>query len=745
MSTPADPSPGAQRFTLTCARHLPSLLLQEVEAFGFEEVQERAGAVIATGSLEAAYRACLWSRTAGRVLMEIASGAAGDGDALYATAREIDWSAHLRPEQTLSVVATLQRARIRHSHFAAQRVKDAIVDQWRERSGERPSVQPTRPDVPVHVLVRGEQAVISLDLSGEPLHRRGYRMEQGVAPLRETLAAALLLRSGWPQIAADGGAFIDPMCGAGTLLIEAAWIAGDVAPGLPARRYWGFDGWLGHDRECWERLLGEARARASAAADRLVPGRIRGFDADGKVLRIAQGNLVRAGLGDHVPLSRREIADEQALSDLPSKGLVLANPPYGERLGEQRELAGLYASLGQHLRRHYGEGWVGAVFTGNPPLGRELGLRATRTHRFMNGPIDCRLLQFDLGQVGDAGPAREEGPRELSAGGQELANRLRKNLRNLARWRRREEVTCYRLYDGDLPEYRFAIDLYETVQGQVHAHVQEYAAPAKIDQARARERVNDALGAVGEVLSLAPPQVHLKRRQRQRGATQYRRQAERDERLEVVEHGYRLEVNLDDYLDTGLFLDHRPLRRWVKEQADQADFLNLFAYTGAVTVAAAMGGARSTTSVDLSNTYLDWAERNLGLNVPEGPWSKAAHRFIRADVMGWLAPGVEGPQDRYDLIFVDPPSFSTSKRVEGTFDVQRDHVELLRRALALLRQGGTLLFSNNLRGFKFDQAAVAAALGPQHEVVIDDLTRESIPTDFARNPRIHHCWRLRRA
>lgn len=716
--------------------------MQEVGEFGFEQVQERAGAVIASGELEAAYRACLWSRTAGRVLMELGAGSAADGDALYATVREIDWSEHLGPKQTLSVAATLQRARIRHSHFAAQRVKDAIVDQWRERSGERPDVQPTRPDVPLHVLVRGEQAVISVDLSGEPLHRRGYRLEQGAAPLRETLAAALLMRAGWPQIAAAGGAFVDPMCGAGTLLIEAAWIAGDVAPGLPARRYWGFDGWLGHDRELWERLLEQASSRASAARDRLATGRVRGFDADGKVLRIAQGNLVRAGLGDHVPLSRREIADDGSLSDLPAKGLVLANPPYGERLGEQRELAALYASLGQHLRRHYRAGWAGAVFTGNPPLGRELGLRATRTHRFMNGPIDCRLLQFDLGQVSrPVSDKRERGPSDLSAGGRELANRLAKNLRNLSRWRRRESVTCYRLYDGDLPEYRFAIDLYETVQGQLHAHVQEYAAPAKIDQARARERVRDALGAVREALSLSPTQVHLKRRQRQRGSTQYARQADRNDRLEVSEHGYRLEVNLDDYLDTGLFLDHRPLRRWVMEQADGADFLNLFAYTGAVTVAAAAGGARATTSVDLSATYLDWAQRNLAMNVPEGPWSKAAHQFIRADVMGWLAQRWEGPQARYDVIFVDPPSFSTSKRVEGTFDVQRDHVDLLLRALRLLKAGGTLLFSNNLRGFKFDQAALLARAG---EIAIDDLTRDSIPLDFARNPRIHHCWRLRR-
>lgn len=733
------------RFAITCARHLTPLLQEELAGYSFSEVREQRYGVQAVGSLVAAYRACLWSRLASRVLMTLATGPATDADALYATARSIDWDTHLGPADTLAVTVASSSSPIRHDHFAAQRVKDAIVDQLRTADGVRPTVQPQRPHVMVHVLLRGREAVLSLDLSGEPLHRRGYRVEQGAAPLRETLAAALLQRCRWPTIAAAGGAFVDPMCGAGTLLIEAAWMAGDVAPGLPARRYWGFLGWRGHDAAAWRTLWAEAETRAAAGRERLPP--LFGFDVDGTMLRLAQGNLQRAGLADDVRLARHDLRGGQPLplARDADGGLLLTNPPWGERLGDQAALAPLYAGLGRVLREDLGEGWRAGVFTGNPRLGRELGLHAQRTHRFLNGRIDCRLLQFDLAPTPPAAAGGgADAPPDAPAAAEALVNRLHKQLRHLGRWRRREDVTCYRLYDAELPEYRVAVDVYETTGGEVHAHVQEYAAPARVDPERARARFRDACQAVAHVLAIAPHRVHRKRRERQRGASQYQRQAERGEWLEVGEYDYRVWVNLDDYLDTGLFLDHRPVRGWIREEARDRHFLNLFAYTGVATVAAAVGGAASTTTVDLSNTYLDWASRNLALNgvtarVADARDARAGtsrHRLERGDVMAWLgAAAARG--EAFDLIFADPPTFSRSKRVEGTFDVQRDHVALLSACRGVLAAQGTVLFSNNLRSFTLDEPALVD-LG----YAVHDVTGASLPPDFARSRGVHRCWRL---
>jgi 23S rRNA (guanine2445-N2)-methyltransferase / 23S rRNA (guanine2069-N7)-methyltransferase len=725
-------SRSVHEFTITCAHHLQATLGDELAGLGFESLRERRTGVRARGELTAAYRACLWSRTASRVLMTLATGPAADGDQLYATARSIEWTAHLAPDTTFAVEATVSaNPAFRQPHFAALRVKDAVADSLRDALGERPGVDARAPDIQLRVLVRREQAVISIDLSGPALHRRGYRLEQGAAPMRETLAAALLMRCRWPRIAAEGGCFVDLMCGAGTLVIEAAMVAADIAPGL-ARKRWGFSAWHGHDAAAWQALLEEARARQAAGLANMAP--VYGFDGARDALRVAQANLARAGLADHVRLAPRDVG-EGGYGLAQRTGLVMANPPYGERLGDQQDLSALYAALGYRLREEF-VGWRAAVFTGNPPLGRALGMEADRTATYLNGPIDCRLLQFDRvaeagGNAADA-PAGPPSPPVLEdAGARELANRLRKNLRRLARWRRREGVSCYRLYDSDMPEYRVVIDVYDTVDDQVHVHVQEYAAPAKIDAELAARRLHHCLDAVRAVLAIPPQQVHLKRRQRQRGKSQYQRLNRRGQFHEVAEGGARLLVNLDDYLDTGLFLDHRPLRALVRSMAAGKRFLNLFAYTGAVTVAAVLGGACRTTTVDMSRTYLDWARRNLALNVQD----LTPHELLRADVMAWLRDARTQVR-RYDLIYVDPPSFSTSSRMAATFDVQRDHVALLSDCLHLLAPGGVLLFSNNLRRFKLDRPALAAL------AAIEDITAATIDEDFARRPHVHQCYRL---
>ncbi|HXV20738.1 MAG TPA: bifunctional 23S rRNA (guanine(2069)-N(7))-methyltransferase RlmK/23S rRNA (guanine(2445)-N(2))-methyltransferase RlmL [Desulfuromonadales bacterium] len=714
------------RFFATVPRRMEHLLVEELRRLAAVEIQESRSGVYFAGGLETALRVCLWSRLASRVLLPLAEFPAATPEALYAGAAAIAWEEHLAPQGTLAVDCTLTASRLNHSHYAALKVKDAVVDRFRNRCGIRPSVAVERPDLRINVHVHRDVATISLDLSGESLHRRGYREEGGAAPLKENLAAAILLKAGWLETAQKNGVLVDPMCGSGTLPIEAALMAADIAPGL-LRPYFGFSGWLGNDPRLWRRLVTEAETRRLTGLARIPL--IVGYDANPAAVRVAWANLERAGLAGRVHFERRDVAELSPPSAGGERGgLVVVNPPYGERLGEVEELHGLYRTLGERLKSHF-SGWNAAVFTGNPELGRDLGLRARRLHTLFNGALECRLLQFEVAPEWFAALPEEHrnrthavAPASLGEGAEMFANRLRKNLRNLGRWARQNGITCYRLYDADLPEYAVAVDLYER-----WVHVQEYEAPATIDPQKAGSRLRDVLAVLPAVLEVPAESVFLKVRRRQKGTAQYQKFDRRGEFHEVHEEDCRFLVNFSDYLDTGLFLDHRPTRQLLRELAPGKHFLNLFAYTGAATVYAAAGGARATTTVDLSQVYLDWAQRNLALN----GFSGAQHEFVRADCLEWL----QRERRRFDLIFLDPPTFSTSKRMEATFDVQRDHVPLLRAAAGLLAPGGVLIFSNNNRRFRMDCDSLPA-------LRIEEITRQTIPRDFERNPRIHNCWRI---
>lgn len=712
----------------TAPKHLESLLADELRALGLTEVTETRGGARFGGPLTDAYRACLWSRVANRVLLSLASFPAESPDALYAGAGDVPWEDHLTLACTFSVQLDCSQSRISHSQFGALRVKDAVVDRFRARTGERPNVDTERPDVRIHAYLHRDQAILSLDLSGASLHLRGYRRQGSTAPLKENLAITILLRAGWPDLAAERAALLDPMCGSGTLCIEGAMIAADIAPGLQ-RTYWGMAGWLGHDAAAWTTLLDEARERRTAGLDRL--GHIRGYDRDPAAIRAALDNLDRAGLTGRVHFERRELRDCRPGRE-GERGLVVVNPPYGERMGTESELPGLYGLLGSVLRERF-LGWRASIFTGNPDLGKHMGLRARRYHSLYNGPIECRLLHFEVDErffVSER--PRPLPPDERTEGARMLANRLRKNRKHLDKWLRREQVSCYRIYDADLPEYAVAVDVYEGADGKRFVNVQEYEAPASVDGKSARRRLREALGVIPEVLEVPDERLFFKVRRRQKGKAQYERLDTQSHFHEVSEHGLKFLVNFEDYLDTGLFLDHRDIRRLIGELTEGRHFLNLFAYTGTASVHAAHGGAITTTTVDMSRTYLDWAQRNLALNGFSGP----DDQIVQADCLQWLRQAAGGR--RWGLIFLDPPSFSTSKRMSGTFDVQRDHVELILETVGLLEPDGTVIFSNNLRRFRMDTGALP-------DLEVEDITARTLPKDFARNPRIHNCWLIRHA
>ena len=716
-------------FFATAPKHLGSLLADELGRLGLHSAAETRGGARFEGPLEDGYRACLWSRVANRVLLPLAEFPATGPESLYAGALDVPWEDHLAPERTFAVRFDGRLAGVTDTRYPALKVKDAIADRFTARLGRRPDVDAENPDLLIHCYVLREVATLAIDLSGTSLHRRGYREQGAAAPLKENLAAAILLRAGWPDLAAGGAALLDPMCGSGTLVIEGALMAADIAPGLLHEQCgngFGFHGWLGHDPAAWGALIDEAETRRAAGIQRL--GSLRGYDEHPGAIRAALANLERAGLAGRAHFERRELADCRPGRD-EDRGLVVVNPPYGQRLGTDSDLPALYARLGAVLRERF-TGWKAAVFTGNPDLGKQMGLRALRTHTLYNGPIECRLLHFDVEPANFvSNQPRPLPPETRGEGAAGLSNRLAKNQKALRKWREKGHISCYRLYDADLPEYAVAVDVYEGERRWLV--VQEYAAPASVEPERARRRLREALGVIPEVLEVPQDQVFFKVRRQQKGASQYERLGEARRFHEVTEGGHRFLVNFEDYLATGLFLDHRDTRRLIGDLASGKRFLNLFAYTGTATVYAARGGASSTTTVDMSRTYLDWARRNLELNGIQGP----VHELIQANCLDWLHQVRR--RLRFDLIFLDPPSFSASKRMDGTLDIQRDHVELIDAATAILEPDGLLIFSNNLRRFRMDHDALA-------DLEIIDISAETLPRDFARNPRIHNCWRIRR-
>ena len=772
------------RFLVSAPRGLADLLARELTALGASDARERSTGVTFSGDLAVAYGACLWSRVANRVFLELGQFEVADAEEFYSAVREIDWAAHLGPSATLACDFSGHHPAITHTHFGALKLKDAIVDSVRAERAWRPSVELEQPSVRVHAHANGNKITVSLDLSGESLHRRGYRGAAGEAPLKENVAAGVLLRSGWPELAAQGAEFLDPMCGSGTFVIEAALIASDRAPGLD-REYFGFLGWAGHDVDAWERLYEEARARARAGAEAAVArgleGAIRGQDRDFAAVRNARGNAERAGMSRLVGFEVRPLAEAKprvrkadlaggagteaatagvesatagidngdvgvereaaapgesssTASESATPGLVCTNPPYGIRLEDRETARAVHRELGSVLRERF-QGWNAAVLTGAPELGLELGIRAHRTHTVWNGAIECRLLRMKV----DTGSAREPGRlgkgdvvnlRE-TPGAQMFANRLAKNLKKQQTWAERSGITCYRLYDADMPEYAFAIDVYKSTDEAMWLYVQEYAAPAEIELESVRKRRGEALSTLSDVTGVDPDHVRVRTRRKNKRGEQYSKVQDRANYHVVMEDGLKFLVNFDDYLDTGLFLDHRTTRGRLRAGASGKRFLNLFAYTCTASVYAAAGGAVSTTSVDMSNTYLNWAQRNFELN----GLSPERNGLVQADCRVWLEDAGRG-RERYDLIFIDPPTFSNSKRMEGVFDVERDHPEFIEGCVRLLAPGGLIVFSTNSQRFRLDES-----LTQRYDV--RDISAKTLPRDFERNPRIHKCFEVR--
>ncbi|MDY7026493.1 MAG: bifunctional 23S rRNA (guanine(2069)-N(7))-methyltransferase RlmK/23S rRNA (guanine(2445)-N(2))-methyltransferase RlmL, partial [Pseudomonadota bacterium] len=535
-------------------------------------------------------------------------------------------------------------------------------------------------------------------------------------------AAGLLYAANWHK-APQGSQLIDPFCGAGTVLIEGALMAYQIAPGL-LRRKFGFQGWKKHQDDRWQALRQEAsKQRLDNQAQK--PFSIKGFDADSRAISNTLENAERLGLAHLVHIERVEFGHVHKRIHDSSPIAIATNPPYGERLDEQDTIFPLYQFMQKQLAK-IAPGAFCALISDHVEKVDALGLQEPQTQKVKNGNLNCYLRS---GVIPEALPERlflpklsnNVDPGQVVA---DFANRLKKNFQKRKKWLERESIDCFRLYDADLPDYKLAIDWYHG-----YWHVQEYAAPKKIEPEVAAQRLNAAIDTLSQIFTTAKRYIYVKTRQQQKGKAQYNVQSQKDTWQDVQEFGANLQINLSRYLDTGLFLDHRPARTWVQASCQNKRFLNLFCYTGSVTVHAAKGGAKSSVSVDTSNTYLNWAKRNLLAN----GFSELSHQRVRANCMDFL----HKDKNQYDVIFVDPPTFSNSKSRQAIFDVQRDHKELIELAMKRLEPGGVLYFSTNSRKFSLDET-----LAEQFD--IKDVTQASIPLDFERKPPpIHYCWKIR--
>ncbi|WP_426223492.1 bifunctional 23S rRNA (guanine(2069)-N(7))-methyltransferase RlmK/23S rRNA (guanine(2445)-N(2))-methyltransferase RlmL [Psychrobacter sp. DWR1-2-3] len=755
-SSPAASAELSLDLIITCADGLEAPLQTELTSFGIASEIKSTGRLAVTGTLRDLYTICLWSRVASRVLMLIKRKNINTeydvAEQLYGLAKSVDWTEQFKLEQTFAIRLSVDKRVAVSQQFAMLRIKDAIADTFNEVYDSRPNVDSKNPDFSVFATVNDKQAELYLDLSGTSLHRRGYRVAMTEAPLKENLAAALLYSAGWHKKNEEGNAplynaLIDPMCGSGTFIIEALLMHCDYAVGIDkAANQFGFYEWQHHDDALWQQMIDDAqtRFRDALAITNEQPDTlplILGFDADSGAILATEKNLIAAGLQDLLPLLDLETRALDQLSSVLkplvddgrlSNPLVITNPPYGERLGDEEMIKPLYHALGLILQDSFAgidiDPMVG-ILAANVEQVDILPIKEPKTLRCHNGAITVYFRYGTLiaGQTGNLVSRFEKREIEVEEG-QDFINRLQKNLAKLKKLAKKDTVSNLRVYNADLPDFKVAVDLYGD-----YVHVQEYAPPKTIPPETAKKRFNLALMGIREVFGINREQIFIKTRARQSGNDQYSKQGNTEKRGKFYvarEDGAYFYVNFTDYLDTGLFIDHRNMRARIKDNSRNKSVLNLFAYTCTASVHAALAGAKKVTSVDLSQNYLDWGKQNFVLNGLDV--SRNKYQFVAADIFEWIKDNTE----QFDIIFIDPPTFSNSKKFQGTFDVQRDHSALINRAMNRLTSDGVLYFSNNFTRFELDEQ-----LTERYDIV--DITQKTIGFDFDVKKPIHQSFEIR--
>ncbi len=699
---------------VSCPKHLELLLKDELLSLGALDVADGLAGVHLTATPEVMLKAVMWSRLANRIYIKLNSVNCANKKDLYQAAMGIDWAKQcLDIPRTLSIKFNGTNKELKNTHFSSQVTKDAICDQLNDEYGIRPKVVKSDGHLSVYMRLKYKQVDIYQDITGHSLHQRGYRGTNTLAPLKENLAAAVLIRSGWPEAAQKNHNLIDPMCGSGTLLTEGWMMACDMAPNLSLKSHALFS-WKYFDSHKWTQMMLDAEARAEAGMANFK-GQLIGVDHHKDSISQANANL------ENMPHSKRISFQYQTLDRFripPRNNVIVCNPPYGVRL--QKNYLSSWIQLRDWLKTKVSDAKA-AVLTPDEAKGWLLGFRGTGSYSLLNGNIPIQLRLFDVNK--DSQLNVPEGQLfALPASAQMLANRLKKNQNNLNHWLHAEAIEAYRLYDADLPEYAVAIDCYQN-----HVHIQEYKAPKTIESKKALAHLNQVMLAVQSVIQPKLEKIHLKTRQIQKDKDQYDKFNDQEDRFVINEQGRKYLVDLEQYLDTGLFLDHRWLRNTVQSSSNDKKVLNLFSYTGSISVAAAKGNAKSVVSVDTSKTYQKWAEENFALNALRDP----RHEFIRTDVMKFISQC----KGQFDLIVADPPTFSNSHSRDEDWEVQKDHKELIEGCMKLLSNDGTLYFSNNFRKFMLD-------IDINDKYKVEDVTKLSFDPDFEQS-KIHHCFTIK--
>ncbi|TWT36310.1 Ribosomal RNA large subunit methyltransferase K/L [Posidoniimonas corsicana] len=722
----------------TTAFGVEAVVRRELEALGYPAKITAPGRVAFEGDPQAIAQANLWLRAGERVVVELASFPATDFGQLFDGVAALDWAAWIPPDGEFPVRGRSRGSQLSSVPACQKIVKKAIVERLRQQHGVQ-ELPETAGLYGVEVALVDDVATLTLDTTGVGLHKRGYRPVTSSAPLRETLAAAIVQLSYWR----NGRPLLDPFCGAGTLAIEAAMIGRQIAPGL--RRVFAAEDWPAVPADVWQAAREQAQQRMLPALDE----RILATDADDQVLVTARRSAERAGVLEDIHFQQRAFADTLSKREY---GCLITNPPYGERLGEQREIEELYQAMPLVLRRL--PTWSHYVLTSRLDFEQLVGQTADKRRKLYNGRLECTLFQYQGPKPpkGEGG-GRKQGAEPASAaktsvvepapkasvdapqrafGGlkpeaarqaEEFSNRLKKLARHLRKWPTKRGITCYRIYDRDIPEAPFAIDRYDDA-----LHIAEYERPHDRTPAEHADWLDHMVRTAADALETPRELVFVKRRFRQRGETQYQRVAEQQAVRLVKEAGLTFRVNLSDYVDTGLFLDHRVTRGRFRDEAEGKRVLNLFAYTGAFSVYALAGGAERVTTVDLSPTYLDWARDNVRLNKLDA----SRCDFVEGDSQEFVESLPAEPL--FDLAIVDPPTFSNTKRGADDWDVQQHAAPLLVEVAKRMPPGGVIYFSTNSRRFKLDEDQLSG-------LAIREISRQTVPEDF-RNKRIHRCWRM---
>lgn len=709
------------------------LVAREAEKAGASQVKAVSSGVQFSGDLEVGYRFTMTTRVASRVLLALFyDDSIDDADEFYAQCTALNWEDFLSPEQSFQVTVTAKACNwLKNSHFAALRLKDAIVDRSKEKTGgQRPDVDTENPDFTFHVHIKGTRVIIYIDFSGEGLYKRGYRSADPEAVLKEHLASAVIYRSEWYKSVLDGQILplMDPFCGIGTIPIEAAQIAAQIAPGLTRKTPYAFEKHKTFDPDLYNKVLDELSDEAEKARGRDI--RIYAGDISRMNIELAKAAALKAGVADYITFTVKDFT-KYTEADVPAeKGCIITDPPYGVRMADV-DVKTLYSRIGTQLQNLF-KGWRASILCADSQLLSNIDMKPDRTNTVFNGGLLCQLAHYkvftDEEKQAIIEKAKQRKQERLSAplspGAQMAYNRLVKNLAAIRPVMEKEGVTCYRIYDADMPEYSAAIDMYE---GR-YINLAEYAPPATIDPEDAERRLEELVLATERATGIDYENIFVKQRKEQKVKNQYKKLGNVDKFYIGHENGVAFLLNFTDYLDTGIFLDHRPIRKYIQEHAEGKRFLNLFCYTATASLNAVKGGAVSTTSVDASSTYLDWAVENFKLN---GYSSDIGNFFYRSDAVQFLWDTFE----RYDLIFCDPPTFSNSKS-RGNFDVQRDHSRLIDAAMMHLEKDGLMIFSCNYRRFRLDDYVT-------EKYAVEDITQQTIGADFERDEKIHKCYLIR--